>query len=624
MTNRSAWTQSVFSFIIGGILFFPFGAADGLSPDSPPEGSGQSVGQKEISPQTAEKESDMDPVSLTSDPYGSVITSYFASPGAGRVDQSDLLAGLVDANRFNAAERLGDSLLDSKNSTDSAEKWIVAAEMLRLYERMIYRPASETADSAEDATKIISEKVRLLRRKMEGLGLDGENGGDLDSFAVSFDSESADPASDVSIRGRIAILTYALNLAEWKMSGIRHAEKGREDAPSGSTAKAEEWRTIFEFGRRLQPVLERAYSDAAQIPGETSGSRRKEIEGLTIRLSLQEGIALTEIYRSSPDADKDKRLLTLAASLFQKGEPFADPIPLSRLVSARGTALRLLNDAAAWNQFRQTNASPENPEAVRIRIAAEELRARIDSGLPEDFEKGVETARNGTDADGNRVLFPTDFDHSDESEPFYDFQLARIEILLRAIRKSPDRSENSAGDPFAKEKEIIAEIVHYLDSIPSHPKWNARLARLLTATEGANRRFSPGKGANADVGRKNNRSEAEDLYHKGETQKALNLAVSILKESPDDADSLFLLAEILADQKGEKAQRRALAVFLTLADRFPEGSEKWFRVREREIDLFVRFGRRAEAEKMAAILEIAFPDFGDPERKERIDGYLSR
>ena len=118
-------------------------------------------------------------------------------------------------------------------------------------------------------------------------------------------------------------------------------------------------------------------------------------------------------------------------------------------------------------------------------------------------------------------------------------------------------------------------------------------------------------------------AKAEKMFRDGRSQEALDSLVKILKQKPGHAGALLLMSKVLAGQEGNReALTKSLAILRQLGKRFPEASEKWFSVRECEIAVLARLGRRGDAEKSAALLLAVYPDCegggAGRERKARI------
>ncbi|MCL2744305.1 MAG: hypothetical protein FWE67_10675 [Planctomycetaceae bacterium] len=104
----------------------------------------------------------------------------------------------------------------------------------------------------------------------------------------------------------------------------------------------------------------------------------------------------------------------------------------------------------------------------------------------------------------------------------------------------------------------------------------------------------------------------------GKTQEAVNILTELLKKNSDNIDNWILLASILSEDKN--SLEKALAIWLRIEPRIKNGTENWWLVREKIIEVLVKLGRKDEALRSFRLLETLHPMTA--EKKERLKKML--
>lgn len=103
----------------------------------------------------------------------------------------------------------------------------------------------------------------------------------------------------------------------------------------------------------------------------------------------------------------------------------------------------------------------------------------------------------------------------------------------------------------------------------------------------------------------------------GRAQEALNLYAAEYKKAPNDPRVVRGIAALLSARSDSKTLERALKYWTDLADLFPVASSEWWNAKEECIRVYVRLGKKEQAEKMLKTLWLTRSDPNDPTRKAR-------
>lgn len=260
--------------------------------------------------------------------------------------------------------------------------------------------------------------------------------------------------------------------------------------------------------------------------------------------------------------------------------------------------LSILRFEAALAQFAESQHA-KNPNAAQNN--SEENLER-DGGALSEFERLqdalrlAENLRPFTEASAGAAL-------SESVELFY---LEGI-LSLRLAGESSDRAERARWSALGRER---------LEKAASANTDAARGDAIEAALLESRRRAEETRSDAAEI-------TAESLFRDGRIQEAVDLLVERLRKEPNDNAAKLLLADILETQKNVAARRRALLLAQSVTESAAEGSAEWFEGKERVIRLCLALGERERAKKIAAMLELVYPDCGDPARKTRLDAMLA-
>lgn len=319
-------------------------------------------------------------------------------------------------------------------------------------------------------------------------------------------------------------------------------------------------------------------------------------------------------------------------------------------------------------------ATPDENGAETLlsaRTRADALRARIESATPDEgpfFTFGELAAANDRECEHFRRLF-------DYGLSILRFEAASAQYAESLRAKNPPPAQNNAEQNLARGGESLSEVerlqktlllaeelrpfaeasstpesgesveLFYLEGImllrlagltndrAERAQWSATARERLEMAASVNTDAARGGAIETALLESRRRAEearsdaaevtAESLYRDGRIQESVDLLVERLRKEPNDNAAKLLLADILESQKSEAARRRALLLAQSVTESAAEGSVEWFEGKERVVRLYLALGERERAKKIAAMLELVYPDCGDPERKARLDAMLT-
>ncbi len=110
---------------------------------------------------------------------------------------------------------------------------------------------------------------------------------------------------------------------------------------------------------------------------------------------------------------------------------------------------------------------------------------------------------------------------------------------------------------------------------------------------------------------------ARALRFAGKAQESLTLFANLRRKNPKNVAAVRGIAQILSERSDEKTLELALKYWSDVADLVPLESIDWWNAKERCVEIYVKLGRKDQAEKMTKTIWLTRSDPRDPGRRAR-------
>lgn len=110
---------------------------------------------------------------------------------------------------------------------------------------------------------------------------------------------------------------------------------------------------------------------------------------------------------------------------------------------------------------------------------------------------------------------------------------------------------------------------------------------------------------------------ARSLRFAGKAQESLTLFAKLRQKNPKNVAAVRGIAQILSERSDKKTLELALKYWSDVADLVPLESSEWWDAKERCVEIYVKLGRKDQAEKMTKTIWLTRSDPRDPGRRAR-------
>lgn len=306
-----------------------------------------------------------------------------------------------------------------------------------------------------------------------------------------------------------------------------------------------------------------------------------------------------------PDSVKIPPLLLRAASLLEQQEKPGDALELiSRISNRQSSVLDALDSARrCFNEMGSNLSGSDGNELFDFLIKkADWFKKRLPIENEHWNEADIRCAFSASEALLQAAIQATDLKAKDDL-------LRQTEQLLRlAFTKGENWNASDKASFHALLITTLNESNQKREAAELLQSFNADLRELLTPREQT--QFK--------------QVQARLLSDIGNTQGAVDLLAELLKQDPNDLSHWKLLAEILSKQPDSESLTKALRIWTRIEQHSKKGSEFWWSAREGIIDVLIKQGKTTEARKSYDLLQLLYPDFGNDERKRKLQRKLGQ
>jgi hypothetical protein len=187
---------------------------------------------------------------------------------------------------------------------------------------------------------------------------------------------------------------------------------------------------------------------------------------------------------------------------------------------------------------------------------------------------------------------------------------AQLVVALARNGKAPEARAlvpQLAAAPTERLVELVAQLVAGAELATSEGESRPAMGQLALATI----RLLEARASelNAATIARLDRYRAAAMAFSGDRREAIAHLRELASRSPDDGDLQERLAVLLTESDSPDDRRHALGQWQQVEQRSRRGGPRWRRARQARIDLLMRSGNQAEADKLLRLTRLLYPDW---------------